>query len=323
VKEGSFKILNDLGAKGTPFVFFLSYKKDRLYYAVKEEWVNNADLLFNFPNQASLEPQLAIHHSPILEYTPPSLEVYQTAFNKVKKALHYGDTYLLNLTFESKVKSNLSLRDLYPLVNAKFKALFLKKYLFFSPEIFVQIEDNILSTYPMKGTIDAQIPKAEESLLQNKKEMAEHNTIVDLLRNDISIVGQNTIVEKYRYIDELNTHKGSLLQASSKISTELQSNWQSQIGDIIDAITPAGSISGAPKARTCELIDEIEDYQRGFYTGICGIFDGECFNSGVMIRFLERKNNGDLVFKSGGGIHHLSTLQDEYDELIQKIYLPI
>lgn len=323
MKEGSFEILNELGANSTPFVFFLSYKKDKLYYSIKEEWSNNTDLKFNFLDVRSNEQGADLNHNPELTYNPPSFSEYKIAFDKVKKALHYGDTYLLNLTFESQVESNLTLSELYPLVNAKFKALFLDKYLFFSPEIFVQIKDNTLQTHPMKGTIDANIANAKEKLLANEKEMAEHNTIVDLLRNDISMVGKNTSVKDYRYIDTIKTHKGNLLQASSKISTEISSNWKNQIGTIIDKLTPAGSICGAPKSRTCQLIDEIENFERGFYTGICGIFDGNTFNSGVMIRFLEKKENNQLVFKSGGGIHHLSDVKDEYDELIQKIYLPI
>jgi para-aminobenzoate synthetase component 1 len=85
---------------------------------------------------------------------------------------------------------------------------------------------------------------------------------------------------------------------------------------------PAGSITGAPKAKTVEIIKQTENYTRGFYTGIFGYFDGVNLDSAVMIRFIENEN-GRLFFKSGGGITSMSEVQKEYEELIQKIYVPI
>lgn len=324
MKQGSFETLNQLGASSTPFVFFLDYKKEVLLYSTQNEWKKDDQLYFNFPGGKNDQELHVLNsfESVLCTAEPPSFDDYQKAFNKVQEALNFGDSYLLNLTFKSKIQSNLSLAEIYPLVQAKFKAFFLNKYLFFSPEIFIEIKGNTLFTYPMKGTINANLPNAHETLLFNQKEKAEHNTIVDLLRNDISMIGTGTQVKKYRFIDQIDTHKGSILQASSQISTELDHDWKGRIGDILNTLTPAGSICGAPKQRTCEIIDEIEDYDRGFYTGICGIFDGHDFNSGVMIRFIE-EDQGQLYFKSGGGIHHLSNVEDEYQELIQKIYLPI
>ena len=85
---------------------------------------------------------------------------------------------------------------------------------------------------------------------------------------------------------------------------------------------PAGSISGAPKRKTVEIIREAETYERGFYTGVMGYFDGETLDSAVMIRFLEQ--DGDrFIFKSGGGITFQSRARDEYEEMISKIYVPI
>ena len=86
--------------------------------------------------------------------------------------------------------------------------------------------------------------------------------------------------------------------------------------------TVFSSISGAPKAKTLEIINQAEGYNRGFYTGICGWFDGENFDSAVMIRFIEQ-NGENLIFKSGGGITAQSELTKEYEELIQKVYVPI
>ncbi len=85
---------------------------------------------------------------------------------------------------------------------------------------------------------------------------------------------------------------------------------------------PAGSISGAPKKKTLEVIAEAEQYTRGYYTGVFGIFDGENIDSGVMIRFLEQGPDG-LIYKSGGGITAMSNIHEEYQELTDKIYVPL
>jgi para-aminobenzoate synthetase component 1 len=86
---------------------------------------------------------------------------------------------------------------------------------------------------------------------------------------------------------------------------------------------PAGSICGAPKKRTLEIITEAEGERRGFYTGVAGVFDGRDLDSGVLIRFIEQTPSGELRFRSGGGITAKSDARSEYDELIQKVYVPI
>ena len=87
-------------------------------------------------------------------------------------------------------------------------------------------------------------------------------------------------------------------------------------------LLPAGSISGAPKKKTVEIICKAENYKRGFYTGIFGFFDGEKLDSGVMIRYIEEQN-GKLIFKSGGGVTTFSDEEKEYNEMIDKVYVPI
>ncbi|WP_347394690.1 chorismate-binding protein, partial [Parabacteroides leei] len=91
---------------------------------------------------------------------------------------------------------------------------------------------------------------------------------------------------------------------------------------ILFCLLPAGSITGAPKKKTMEIIEEAETYERGFYTGVMGYFDGNRLDSAVMIRFLEQEGNR-LLFKSGGGITSQSDLQSEYNEMKQKVYVPI
>ena len=109
---------------------------------------------------------------------------------------------------------------------------------------------------------------------------------------------------------------------SSEISGNLKEEFQGKIGSLMKKLLPAGSILGAPKPKTLEIILEAEDYERGFYSGVCGWFDGKNLDSCVMIRFIEKENN-ELYFKSGGGITHLSRLEDEYQEMKNKIYVPI
>ena len=99
-------------------------------------------------------------------------------------------------------------------------------------------------------------------------------------------------------------------------------NWQAQIGAILASLLPAGSISGAPKEKTVQIIQQAENQPRGYYTGVFGIFDGESLQSAVAIRLIEQTDNG-LVFRSGGGITVQSDVQEEYRELIQKVYVPL
>jgi para-aminobenzoate synthetase component 1 len=174
----------------------------------------------------------------------------------------------------------------------------------------------------MKGTIDARILNAKEKILADKKEMAEHTMVVDLLRNDLGIIGSNVRVENFRYVETINAGDKKLLQVSSKISANLEDNWSNKIGDILSSILPAGSITGTPKKKTVEILRNIENYDREFYTGIFGVFDGKNLDSSVMIRFIQKELNDELYYKSGGGITCDSKAKLEYEELIDKIYLP-
>ena len=111
------------------------------------------------------------------------------------------------------------------------------------------------------------------------------------------------------------------MQVSSEISGVLDHEWRAHIGDIFAQLLPAGSITGTPKKSTVKIINDIEGYDRGFFTGVFGIFDGENLDSSVMIRFIEQ--DGDtLIYKSGGGITIDSDPLREYNEMKEKIYVP-
>jgi para-aminobenzoate synthetase component 1 len=160
----------------------------------------------------------------------------------------------------------------------------------------------------MKGTIDANIPNAKELILADPKEIAEHATIVDLIRNDLSRVSQHVRVTKYRYYEEIQTQEGIIGQVSSMIEGSLPHNYHEKIGDIIFKLLPAGSISGAPKNKTLQIIHEAENAERGYYN----------LESCVLIRYLQADN----AYRSGGGITSQSDLIKEYQEMIKKVYVP-
>ncbi len=251
----------------------------------------------------------------------PSFKAYSDAFNRVMHHLQRGDTYLINLTMPTLLDSSLTPEQIYMLSSAPYRFLWRDRFVCFSPEIFVRIDDGVISSYPMKGTIDASVPNARETILADRKEFAEHNTIVDLIRNDLSMVAEEVRVKRYRYIDEVVSRQRTLLQVSSEINGRLPAGTERSIGTIMSRLLPAGSVTGAPKKKTVAILKSVEGYDRGFYTGVFGYFDGRRLDSGVMIRFIESRG-GRLCYKSGGGITAMSNLKDEYDELIKKIYLP-
>ena len=261
----------------------------------------------------------------IIKKEPIEFEIYKKKFDILQEEIKSGNTYLLNLTAKTKINTDFSLDDIYDKVNSKFKLRYTNEkdnFVCFSPERFVEIKKNKIFTYPMKGTIDANLPNAQAKILGDIKEMAEHTMVVDLLRNDLGIVSSKVQVEKFRYCEKINAGDKKLLQVSSKISGQLKDNWNEQIGTILVSMLPAGSITGTPKKKTIELIDNIEKYDRDFYTGIFGIYDGKSLDSAVMIRFIEENESGEKFYKSGGGITCDSDVNLEYQELIDKIYLP-
>jgi len=190
----------------------------------------------------------------------------------------------------------------------------------FSPEPFVRISDGIISTFPMKGTIPDG-PGATERLLGDEKEQAEHITVTDLLRNDLGRVCRSVSVPRYRYLERIASPAGALLQTSSEIRGSLHPHLTAAPGTVLAALLPAGSVTGAPKERTVEIIRAAECGPRGYYCGVFGVWDGAGLDSAVMIRFIEERA-GSLYFRSGGGITVYSSAEEEYDELIAKIRIP-
>lgn len=319
-KVQAISVMNNLGIKGNPFVFLVDFEMEKIVISTKFQ--KDKDLLFEM-NGFSNHYQNAPHpNSSFLESFPIDKETYEEKFKIVKSEIQKGNSYLLNLSFPSKIVSNLSLDEIYHSTKAKYKVLLEDQFVCFSPEIFVQINDGKISSFPMKGTIDATIENAEKILLEDRKELAEHFTIVDLIRNDLSRVAKQVKVDRFRYVDKIKTSQKDLLQVSSQVSGILPEDYTSKIGSILFELLPAGSISGAPKPKTLDIIEEVEGQKRGYYTGICGHFDGRNLDSGVMIRYIE-KTNDSYYYRSGGGITSMSKNEIEYQEMLDKVYLPI
>ena len=374
MKQEIIDKINRLASQDEPFLFVINYQGDKAFIRLLSD-INPEECLFDFEGRGNLSHawketwkegtwkeetwKKKISEEEISETTwqidPPLYEDYERSFNIVKSNIMAGNSYLTNLTCRVPVSCNLSLEEIFHRAKGKYKLLLRRKrnltpFVCFSPETFVRIKGGRIYSYPMKGTLDASLPNAEKLLMEDRKEAAEHATIVDLIRNDLSRVAENVRVDKYRYIDVLHTNKGDILQTSSEISGRLPEDYPHHLGEILDAQLPAGSITGAPKDKTMQIIQEAEGYDRGFYTGIMGIYDQGELNSAVMIRFIEEetspvdfetdgeknfkakegkasegkepKASRKLYFKAGGGITSKSDCRKEYEEVIQKIYLP-
>jgi para-aminobenzoate synthetase component 1 len=317
-KQDGFTKIDSLGQSRTPFLFIISYDQNKIFAkpldALESDIYYKLEDWRNYPVKKR-EKAFSFSKNPV------NFPIYKKALDTVLEEIRSGNTYLLNLTFKTTIETNYTLKEIFTYARAKFKLYYKDEFICFSPERFVEMHNDTIATYPMKGTIDANLPQAKESILSNKKEMAEHVMIVDLMRNDLGIIGSEVKVEKFRYVEKIKAGEKELLQVSSKITAKLPKNWQDNIGTLISLLLPAGSITGTPKKSTVAIIKDVENFERGFYTGIFGVFDGVSLRSGVMIRFIEQKNN-KLYYKSGGGITIDSDAKSEYDELVDKIYLP-
>jgi para-aminobenzoate synthetase component I len=325
--------MNELGKTKTPFLFMFDFELEKPF-VVPLHALDASDIVYSM-NDNFLEYRNYHRFTPLnlppleIKKNPIDFDKFNTSFQLVFNNLQKGNSFLTNLTAETPIESNWNLETLFFKCRAKYKLFWKNKFLCFSPETFIQIDENgVISSFPMKGTIDEGIANAEEIILNDEKEKYEHTTIVDLIRNDLSRIAKKVWVERFRYIDKITKEDGSkLLQVSSEVCGKLSDSWTSEIGTLLLKLLPAGSISGAPKPKTIEIIKEAERElfqkgKRGYYTGVFGVFDGKKLNSAVMIRFIEKRENG-LVFKSGGGITSRSDARKEYDELLSKIYVPV
>jgi para-aminobenzoate synthetase component 1 len=313
--------MNLFGKKRQPFLFIIDFEMDRpLIYPLEETFKNT--ILFSVDGFRNYDSPQNLNRRITFSKYPMEYESYRFSFDRVMNHLTYGNSFLVNLTFPTGISTNLSLEEIFFLTKAPYRLLVRNEFVVFSPEPFVRISGRKISSFPMKGTINASIPCAENILLNDPKEIAEHHTIVDLIRNDLSLVADDVKVEKFRYLDVVNAHDRKLLQVSSLISGLLPVDYHENLGDIFSKLLPAGSVSGAPKTKTLGIIRECETGLRGYYTGVFGIYDGMNLDSAVMIRYIENVS-GKFFYRSGGGITAYSDPEKEYGELIDKIYLSV
>ena len=326
--------LNQWGREKKPFVFLIDFEQKKPlawpvddcpdYFQIKfinanslkQEDATRKTLVNNVDNSILKRAQ---HSNGLMIKQPITISDYQHKFNQVTDALQKGDSFLMNLTIPTPVQNTDNFQTYFDHAKSKYVIWLKEQFIAFSPETFVQIENGKVATFPMKGTIDASLPNAKELLLNDPKEYAEHATIVDLLRNDLSRVASKVRVTNFRYYEEIPTQNGLIGQVSSSIEGELPKDYASRIGSILYDLLPAGSVSGAPKKKTAQLIASIEGTDRGYYTGIAGYFDGVNLDSCVLIRYLAADN----VYHSGGGITFQSDMASEYQEMINKVYVPV
>ena len=315
--------VNESGRQRVPFLLLVDFlginPQFFLLDQLKQEHIDIDFPNYSTPKKSTTQPSIKLKKH-VADFT-----TYKHKLDIVKHHIARGNTFLTNLTSETPIDCEASLDAIYSSAIAKYKIRYKDEWVCFSPETFIQTEGRTIRSFPMKGTIDASIPHAEQTLLLDEKEIAEHYTIVDLIRNDLSMVSTDVTVKRFRYIDTITSSAKTLLQVSSQIEGQLPDNYLDHLGTMLFALLPAGSISGAPKQKTLDIIQEAEGYERGFYTGTAFYFDGTNIDSCVLIRFIEKKQTASgkqLVYKSGGGITFHSDAEKEFQELSDKIYVP-
>lgn len=313
-------LLNLYGSQKRPCFMLMDFKAEKgLVLSPKD--CERQGILIKFPGWSNFKSRSVKKQPETLKKFPVSFKSYKMAFDYVQKEQQEGNCYLCNLTFSTDLQGVPSAEEILGASNTAYNIYLPGRFVVFSPESFVQIHANCISTFPMKGTIRADIPQAAEKIMLDKKELAEHITIVDLLRNDLSLVSRKVSVPRFRYLQKIKTGQADLLQVSSEIRGQVEEDWPKRLGDILLPLLPAGSISGAPKKKTLEIISKAENRERDFYTGIAAFFDGESLDSAVLIRYIDLR--GDVPsYQSGGGITIYSRAQTEYQEMLDKVYVP-
>ena len=314
--------MNEAGARREPFLFGVDFELSEGFFVSdplgQQEILFEAGGVTNSPVREGMPGKVSER---VFSLNPVAYEVYREKFAAVREGLARGDSFLLNLTVATGLETDWTLEEIFHRARSPYRLLVPGRFVCFSPEIFVRVDEGVISSYPMKGTIDASVPDAGRVILEDYKERSEHNTIVDLIRNDLNRVAERVDVRRFRYIDRLRVSRGEILQVSSEVTGRLTGDYYSRLGEVVFGMLPAGSISGAPKPSTLRIIARAEGERRGFYTGVFGYFDGKRLDSAVMIRYIEVRD-GRYYFRSGGGITINSDCRAEYEEVLAKVYLP-
>ena len=245
---------------------------------------------------------------------------------RAKHHIHEGDIFQIVLSNRLEADYEGSLLNCYRML----RTLNPSPYMFYfsgtdvevagaSPETLVKLEDGVLHTFPLAGTrprggTPAEDAALEAELLQDEKELAEHNMLVDLGRNDIGKIAKFGTVEVERYHEVL--HFSHVMHIGSTVRGEIRPDLDAL--NAVDSILPAGTLSGAPKIRACQLINDLENNKRGIYGGAIGYIDfSGNLDTCIAIRIAYKKN-GKVFIRSGAGIVADSVPAKEYQECINK-----
>ena len=245
---------------------------------------------------------------------------------KAKHYIHEGDIFQVVLSNPIRAEAKGSLLDTYRVLRATNPS----PYMFYfssddielagaSPETLVKLEDGKLSTFPLAGTrprgkTEEEDKANEAELLADEKELAEHNMLVDLGRNDMGRISEvGTVeVEEYMGIQRFS----QVMHIGSTVVGQIREDMDAV--DAINAILPAGTLSGAPKFRACEIIEELEGSKRGVYGGAVGYLDfSGNMDVSIAIRLVYKKN-GQVCIRSGAGIVADSNPEKEFEECANK-----
>ena len=291
------------------------------YHQAQRQLSDMADLILH--GEAAEEKPLHLKS----EFRPLfSKDAYCEMVQKGKDYIKEGDIFQVVLSNRMEADMEGSLLDTYRVLRTSNPS----PYMFYfssedveiagaSPETLVKLEHDKLYTFPLAGTrkrgeTEAEDQRLEQELLADEKERAEHNMLVDLGRNDIGKISRIASVEVVKYMEiERFSH---VMHIGSTVTGTIREDKDAV--DAVDAILPAGTLSGAPKLRACEIINELEDNKRGIYGGAIGYLDftGN-LDTCIAIRLAFAKN-GKVYVRSGAGIVADSVPEKEYEECINK-----
>ena len=251
---------------------------------------------------------------------------YCEMVEKARQYIHEGDIFQVVLSNPMRAKAEGSLFDTYRVLRATNPS----PYMFYfssddielagaSPETLVKLENRKLTTFPLAGTRPRGKNKQEDreleaGLLKDEKELAEHNMLVDLGRNDIGRISKIGTVEVEKYMSV--EHFSQVMHIGSTVAGEIREDKDAI--DAVDSILPAGTLSGAPKFRACQIIEELEQSKRGIYGGAIGYLDfAGNLDTCIAIRLVYKKK-GEICIRSGAGIVADSVPEKEFEECCNK-----
>ena len=314
---------------------YISYDMKNVLFPHLEFKNNNNQILMWFGKPSAVkeylitndeEKTISTEYRIDIDTQIPNSKYYQKKIQEIKHYLKIGETYQINYSNpiqykykKSKFDLYMYLRDIAKPANGIYLNTGMNEILSLSPEKFFEINNHIIHTYPIKGTINRSPILTEDiqlktELMNSEKDKAEHLMIVDLLRNDLGKICE------YGSIKVKDLYKVKSFETIHHMETDVYGTLFENIEfkDIIKALFPSGSITGAPKERSMEIIDRVENYNRGIYTGSIGYLSKNGYmNFNVAIRTMYfNDNNG--IYPVGGGIVWDSTAESERIEALNK-----